>query len=145
MLGIREAAMSGSAEEEPWPSSKPYKKSQDSLLGDSYYDTKYPEYNHGYGEKAYSDPFDLESAYASKKKGDITITFTIPVEDLGPVGDENSDKYDWNSAQAKATEIAYDRTEELLGRNYESKYSVEFEVELGYFDVTAEVTLTKNK
>lgn len=144
MLGIREAAMSGSTEE-PWPSTKPYKKSQQSLFGDSYYDKEYPEYNEGYGRKPYSEPFDLEAAYASRKKGDITITFSIPVEDLGPVGDESSDKYDWNKAEAKATEIAYDRTEELLGHNYESKYSVEFEVALGYFDVTAEVTLTKNK
>ena len=115
MKGIRELSMSN--EPEPAPTySKPSSYGQQSKLFD--YDYDEPKATQNYSHKSYAAPV----------KGTIEIALTVNADELGPVGDETSPSYDWNKAQNKAEEIAYDRLEELLGKGYDGKYSIEFAV-----------------
>lgn len=113
MKGIREISMSPEPDkpEMHYPAPlypKTYKPHQDSSLFD--YDN--------YPIKKYTKP----------TQNLIEIKLTIDASDLGPVADETATQYDWNAAQNKAQEIAYDRIEELLGHGFEGKFSLEFNV-----------------
>lgn len=66
--------------------------------------------------------------YTEPVKGIIEIKLTIDASDLGPVADETANQYDWNAAQNKAQEVAYDRIEELLGTGFDGRFSLEFNV-----------------
>ncbi|MFH0767707.1 MAG: hypothetical protein V1920_06410 [Bacillota bacterium] len=116
MKSIREAALNL----EPTPPKAPIDP----------YDS-YDDYGYSRPIKPHnSSLFDYDNypskSYKAPVKGVIEIKLSINNDELGPVGDENSSKYDWNRAQNKAEEIAYDRIQELLGIGFESKFSIEF-------------------
>jgi hypothetical protein len=130
MKGIREAAMS----KEP----EPYAYDN---YGSTYDGVTYKPKN--------SSLFDYDN-YPVKKsvetvKGVIEIMFTVEQEALGPVGDDSSLSFDWNKAQNKAEEIAYDRLIELCGKEIESKYSLEFNTYDDGFTYEVTCILTPNK
>lgn len=116
MKGIREAAMSSEPEYTPPPGE---------FLSPAYPSAFKPE-------KHNSSLFDYDNypakSYKAPVKGIIEIKLSVSADELGPVGDETSLQYDWNKAQNKAQEVAYDRIEELLGKGYDGKYSLEFNV-----------------
>lgn len=74
------------------------------------------------------DNYPVNKSYAAPVKGVIEIKLTVNVDELGPVGDETASQYDWNAAQNKAQEVAYDKIQELLGKDFDSKFSIEFNV-----------------
>lgn len=94
-------------------------------------------------DRSNSSLFDYDNYPVSKKpaKGLIEIKITIPTEDLGPIADDTSIAYNWEIAQNKAEEMAYDKIKELLG-DFESKYSIKFFVydDETQYEVTAELT-----
>jgi len=99
-------------------------------------------YNNANYNQSYDD---LDTGYKKQIKGSIIINLGIDIEEIGPTADEGSPNYNWAKSINKATEIAYDKITELLGKNYESKYKVSFEVLEGYFEYEAIVTLIPNK
>lgn len=143
MSGMRDLAMGKEPEPEPkYPTYKPYKP-HDTSFGSRGYD-------HGYNSGSlFEDPITVSDYRKSKlpkdTKNTYKIVFTIDAKELGGVADDTNDLYDYKLASTAATEIAYDRIEELLGKNYESKYTIAFEVDdyVDEFEVTA--TLKKNK
>jgi hypothetical protein len=115
MKGIREAAMSSESEPEYIPQTHYYPETHKQKHNSSLFDyDNYPPVG------SYKVPAPV--------KGVIEIKLNVSADELGPVGDDTSNKYDWNKAQNKAEEIAYDRIEELLGKGFESRYSIEFNV-----------------
>ena len=130
MRGIREAAMS-QEEETTYPSQ--------TLWDTDRYDGAYnnPEYSGSSYKKTKYEKIDTSK--------DIIITMTIDNKDIGKVGDFDDKSYDYTKAETKATEIAYDRTEALLGKGFDSKFKIGFEVTDGYDEWEATVTLTPLK
>lgn len=144
MKGIREAAM-GSPDEEPtrytppstsWPSSYPKSAGQGNLLGDL--DDDY------YAYPKYVEPYKIKSKSLSTSK-DIVVTITIPYSEIGDTADYESRSYNSTMAETHAMEIAYDRLEELAGKNYESRYGLDFNVTDDAFEYIVTVTLTPTK
>ena len=134
MKGIREAAMSTESEEKPstvWPKAKTPSLFDKDFDSDRY-DGSY--YNPGaYSGKTYSKPQD---------ENIITITLTVAYSKLGVRLDGDGNLVDEIAAEAKAIEIAYDRIEALLGKNYESKFTVSFDASDDYYSsFEVEVTL----
>ena len=113
MKGIREAAMSSADE----PEEVPHTPSYPSAFKPHKHNSSLFDYGN-YPPKTYKAPI----------KGVIEIKLSINADELGPVGDETSMQYDWSRAQNKAQEMAYDRIEELLGKGFEGKFSLEFNV-----------------
>lgn len=146
MRGIREAAMSQEKEEttyypkssysKPYTPYKPYK--QDSLL---YKD----QYNPTKAEIARDEKEMGIGEYESMKREQITITFAISEEHLTDSMSRYYDDYDFEPVKAEAITMAYDKLIDLLGKEFESKYSVSFDADEGYGDVEVVVTLTKIK
>lgn len=134
MKGIREAAMSTESEtpSTTWPKAKTPSLFDKNFDSDRY-DGSY--YGSSYSGKTYTPPVE----------GLITISLSIPTSKIGNVADDTHPAYDWNKAQIKAEEIAYDRVEELLGKNYESKYSLGFDVTDSYDEYEVTITLSPIK
>ena len=113
MKGIREAAMSTAPDEPEYPSAP-------------LYPSAYKQQKHN------SSLFDYDNypprSYKAPVKGVIEIKLSISADELGSVADETASGYDWNKAQNKAEEKAYDRIEELLGKGFDGKFSLEFNV-----------------
>lgn len=126
MKGIREAAMS--------------KEPKESSLFDSelYRDEQYPSYS----QRNYS-----RGNYKITNKGEITISMIIDSGEIGEIADYTNPAYDWAAAETKATEIAYDRTEALLGKGYALRYSASFQISPEYdeFEVTVTLIPTQSK
>lgn len=118
MRGIREAAMSKEPE-------------KSSLFDSEYNDEQYPYTN--YRHRNYSP---------TTTKGEVTISIIIDSEEIGEIADYTNPSYDWAAAETKATEIAYDRIEALLGKGYTSKYSASFQISPNYDEFEAVITLT---
>lgn len=146
MKGIREAAM-GSPDPEP----KAYNPSQRSLL-DDYDDYGAWPYNSKEAYKPPAKPYSKalnDQTIAKFKKENIKriqINLIVTVDELGNIGDENSEEYNWNKAQLKAEQIAYDRIDTMLKENWLTKYSLEnFETydDGDEYEITA--TLIPNK
>lgn len=142
MKGIREAAMSKEEDtpESTWPKPKTpsiFSKDFDRDRYDRSYDyDKHGDYNNKY-----------QSSYKTNNtEDDITITLTIPYSKLGVKLNADGEIINELAGETKATEIAYDRIEQLIGKNYESKYILNFDVSDNYYDsFEVEVTLTPNK
>lgn len=138
MKGIREAAMS---QEEEAPATSTWPKSKSPSLFDKNFDSD--RYDGSWNDPAYTS-----HSYKTYKKPDedeITITLKVPYSKLGAFADINSPLWNDIKAEEKATEIAYDRIEKLLGKNYESKYSVSFNASDMYEEYEVEATLTPVK
>jgi hypothetical protein len=135
MKGIREAAMSQEEEETPstaWP------KAKNPSLFDKGFD--YDRYDGSWNNpEAYSS-----RTYKPKENtdDDIKITLTIPYSKIGSFADVDSPNWNDVKAETKAIEIAYDRIEALLGKGYESKFSVNFDASDDYDAYEVEVTLS---
>jgi len=132
MKSIRETVMS--KKEEPIEEYLgEYSPRKNKLLGDDYDKYDYPE-------------FAPSSTYNDPVKGQITITFNIENEEIGKIADDSSASYDWDKASSKATEIAHNRIEELLDKNYKSKYQVDTETCMIYnkFEITVTLKPKKN-
>lgn len=146
MVSIRELAMGSEPE--------PIKYTNNSGFGKNFEDNDgygYGDYDYGTKPKDKTlfdkDPYESSyKPYSPPKKGQITITMEIPYEDLkGLKGTPMDTHYDWTAAELKATEAAYDKVEELLGKNYEAKYTVTFEVieSIEEFEVTVKLIPVK--
>ena len=83
--------------------------------------------------------------YEDPAAGTITISFSMTKEEIGPIGDDESDQYDFAKAQVIAETIAKERFNEFIKEDYTSKYKAEFEVSEGYVDFEAAITLTPIK
>jgi hypothetical protein len=74
----------------------------------------------------------------------ITILMNFKYEDIG-ITKEEDDETKLANAETKAIEAAYDRLEELLGKNYESKYQLSFQAVDEYDSYLVTITLTPVK
>lgn len=79
------------------------------------------------------------SKYASTDTKQIDILIRIPMKDMISVTDFYDPKYDYQAASLEAEEIAYDKLVELLGKEFESKYTSTFDTMEGvtFYEVTA--------
>lgn len=155
MKGIREIAM-GTPEEEPKIVSKDYDdygsrfpsytppKGQKSMFDSELYDDA-DYYGTGYSGGAYNPRSSKSYLPEVTPKGQLEITMAIPMSEIGDCADDNNPAYNWGLACQKATEIAYDRIEELAGKDYESRYVCTFKVDEGFLEWEAVVTLTPVK
>ena len=139
MKGIREMALGSDTEEK-----------QSTLFPKTYNRKPYSydddlEYSYG---KSYSSRISDNSYRSYKDTSPRTDTYTITLQisllQLGNIADDSLDEYDYDKASVKAEQIAYDRLEALLGKNYESKYSISFETTEGWTTWEIAVTLTPN-
>ena len=116
MRGIREAALSSEPE---------YIPPKHFLLGDDYYGYDYLK-----PKEKTKGLFDYDNypakSYKAPVKGVIEIKLSVSANELGPVADETTSQYDWNLAQNKAEQTAYDKIQELLGKDFDSRFSIEF-------------------
>ena len=141
MKSIRDLTMSKKEEKIPDYPSKPYQSSFYGGPNDDDYGA-YPKTH--YLDDNYSNDY-CPKKYQKDKPGDYKISMIIPNEEIGPVADECDRKYDWAKADAKSIEIGYDRIEKLLGKGYDSKYTISFNTISGYGEYEVEATLTPNK
>lgn len=140
-MGMRDRAMQAKEAEETGimptgAGSAGFKGHQQSLMGD---DWDWGGDHHTYGGK--TTGYD---GYKKPEKGTIVISMTLEADEIGPEADDTNEKYNYNTALRKAEETAYDRIEALLGKNYESKYTLRFEVD-DWKDYDVIVTLTPIK
>lgn len=82
---------------------------------------------------------------SSPKKDEILIILNIQNSEIGECADYDSEFYNWEQSHQRAKEIAYDRIEELLGKHYESKFTVYFDICGRMDDYEATITLIPNK
>ena len=151
MVGIREAAMGSEEEPTPsWPShTQPYKPITRS--GSLFEDNDGYDYNYDEGVRQPVLPYTplktnyTPAGYTKEDYEKITILITIESKSMGKIGDWHDHNYDEKKAETKAIEIAYDRVEELLGKNYESKFVVAFSAYEGTNEFEITVTLTPIK
>lgn len=147
-MNIREIAM-GTPEQEPkkvaYPdydygdyAPQPYKplEGQKSIFDDDLYDD-----SNYYGAKYHHKNL-LPSV---TPKGQLTITMSFPISELGECADDNHPAYDWGRAIDKAIELGYDTVEKLAGKGYESRYELDFKAEEGFLEYDVTVTLTPIK
>jgi len=137
MKSIRETAMS--KEEPKIPT---YSSSYPSYPRKSSID----KYNH-YGYNDWGDDIDEmfpRSNYTPPNPEILMITFKLQYAEIGP--ESNPENIEWNEniAETKAIEKAYDKIEELIGKKFESKYSVCFKATDNYDEYDIEVELTPN-
>jgi len=132
MKSIREAAMSKEEPKKTFASSYPADNGMRAT----------PNYN-GYGEDDWGiDEMFPKSNYTPPNPKAIFITFKLQYTEIGPESDPDNDLWNENIAETKAIEIAYDKVEELLGKGFESKYSVCFKASDNFDDYELEVELT---
>ena len=133
MKSIREAAMS---KEEP----KEQKLFPSSYTGGMRSKTNYNDYDNDWG----IDEMFPKTNYNPPNPDAIFITFKLQYTEIGPESDPDNDLWDENIAETKAIEIAYDKVEEMLGKGFESKYSVCFKATDNFDSYDLEVELTPN-
>ncbi len=150
-MNIREIAMGENKEPEPTKvdytdyndnygtgyNVKPYKPlaGQKSMFDSELYDDDYGSYNPS-GKSYLPDV---------TPKGQLTISMSFPLSELGNCADDNHPEYDWGRAIDKATELGYDAIEKLAGKGYESRYSLAFKAEEGFLEYEVTATLTPLK
>lgn len=120
------------------------------------YPTSYPAYGGSSTRKRdedgfYFDDYDEFGSYtphdAKKAENDtfslnrITIIMNVSNEKIGDIAIYHKAVYDPDKSKIRATEIVYDRLEQLLGKNYESHFTVGFDVYEGVDDYEVTVTL----
>jgi len=143
MINIREAAMS-----------KPSPKKENILFDEEYGCGRYNEttynkkdrYDGNYdpskkGRKEYyKDQQDYKERYEN-----FTISMIINNDEVGPTADVCSGMYNEVKAEGIALEIAYDRIEELLRKEYTSIYNISFQAYSRLNEFKVEVTLSPIK
>lgn len=141
MKSIREAAMSKEDPEEIKTQKLPYDSDRyDGIYGGyGYADENYG----GYGRSKDYLPKNTTDwkEYEKEEKNKIVITMKIDIKDIGRNADSMDETYDPIAAETKATEIAHERLELLLNKNYELKHSVAFSITECYDEYDVEVTL----
>ena len=77
----------------------------------------------------------------------ISIRMIITYAELGPEFDMNNQMYEYNPSRAefRAKEIAYDRLVDLVGKGFESKYSMAIEAVDSYTEYEITIILTPSK
>lgn len=135
MKGIREAAMS---QEDETPTTSAWPKAKSPSLFDKDFDSDRYDGSY-YNPGAYS-----HKTYVPPNHDIITISMNFEYKTLG-LQDGGEGMQAEQHAETKAIEAAYDRVEQLLGKNYESKYSVSFEATDEYDSMLVTVTLTPTK
>lgn len=128
--GIREMAMSPEPEKPSYGSLGQY---QDRFFDPEYYDSRY---RGGYAGSKLEEAKDL-----------ITIKMLVLYKDLGPEFDMDSEFYSYqpDKAEFKAKEIAYDRLTNLIGKGFESKFSMVINATDNYDEFEIEIVLTPIK
>ena len=124
MKSIRNLTM-GTKEEEPT-----YPTKQASIPYDDQTD-----YNNNYPNPSNSKD------HSTTETKEYKISMIINNDEIGDIANESDIAYDELSADNKSLEIAYDRIEKLLGKGYESKYSISFKSFAGYSEYEIEATL----
>jgi hypothetical protein len=117
---------------------KPYGSSlpgQKSIFDSELYDDDYGAYNPS-GKSYLPDV---------TPKGQLKVSMSFSLSELGNCADDNHPEYDWGRAIDKATELGYDAIEKLAGKGYESRYELAFKAEEGFLEYEVTVTLTPLK
>ena len=129
--GIREMAMSPEPEKPSHTKYDPYYSGR--YYNPEYYDQRYGGYD---GSETKEEPKDL-----------ITIKMLIPYKDMGQEFDMDSEFYTYepDKAEFKAKEIAYDRLTNLIGKGFESKFSMVINATDNYDEFEIEIVLTPIK
>lgn len=114
------------------------------------------DYDSGYGSYGKGSRFDDDEYYKTKDKyfndkedpSRIVIGLTITTKEMGH-------KYDWRNndesyilpeeAEERAKELAYDKLVNLLGKEFEAKFTMIMDAIDGVDEYTVNITLTPNK
>ena len=135
MRGIREAAMS------PKPKKPTY---QPGSFFES--DNLYDPYNYSIPKNNPQEPYSYPKPYKDIQiPGTIAITILIDILEVGPIADENDQKYDPNKANDEALKIAEQRLNKILIENYTKEYALESDIYEGFDDYEITFTLTPIK
>ena len=136
-MGIRQLAMSPEPEEKtvPEPSYRDYGGYKPYP---SYSENDYGRYDGNYDGSKYKEEKEIED-----RKDLITIRLNITYREIGKTFfDEDNIPYDNNKIEIRVKELAYDRIIRLVGKGFESKYSIELETSDCYDDYEVEIILT---
>ena len=140
-MGIRQLAMSP----EPSKPKKPNYWGEDEDYG-QYKPVKWDKqrYDGNYDGSKYKAE---EEKWDKKKKSEITMSFVIPYTQMGKKFDFANDEFNFDRAagEDKAKEIAYDKVEEMLGKGFNSKYSIVINAIDSYDEYEIDVILTPTK
>jgi hypothetical protein len=136
--------MSKSIREQVLSTDETPKKKQSSFYDDEDYrggeNYSYERLGNDYPPESYKIP-----SYKKLQPGQLEITTRIENESIGIFADFNSNEYNCLKAAKAAKEIAYDRIVALAGKDFISKYSIEFETEELYSEYEVKITLTPTK
>lgn len=111
-----------------------------------------PSYDYGNygGYKTYPDNDRYDGEYDGSKYKErediITIKLNVTYKEIGKnFFDDEGIAFDSDKAELRAKEMAYDKTQELLGTGFESKYSILIEITDWCETYEAEIKLTPIK
>lgn len=129
-------------------SPEPEKKQESGQDYGGYHD--YPDYS-GYDTR-YDGNYDSskykpwEDNTEPERKDMIIVNIIITYKELGKgYFDNDNIAYDQEKAEFRAKEIAYDKIVDLIGKGFESKYTIEIKPSDGYDEYDVEIILTPIK
>ena len=111
---------------------------------------------HGYPEEDYNPRSDYNPRYDGFYDGSkyrvpepeptnlITIGMIVTYQEMGPQFDMDNERYEYepSGAEFRAKEIAYDRLTNLIGKGFESKYSIVIDAVDDYTGYEISIILT---